>query len=87
MKRMKRMTTKNTTEQTKRMTPQVLALSLYDIVSEFTSNINVLDDQKLSELVPELELLEKNIMDMIVLARKTNDIVKESAWHLFDPLI
>jgi len=79
MKRMKRMTTKNTTEQTKRMTPQVLALSLYDIVSEFTSNINVLDDQKLSELVPELELLEKNIMDMIVLARKTNDIVKESA--------
>lgn len=75
---MKRKTKMNKPEPTpKVMTPQVLALTLYDIVSDFASFPDVENTQKLSDFETELNTLEADLAYIIQLARKTNGMEKK----------
>lgn len=60
------------------ITPKLLVLTLYGILSEFMPYVELDETQKLSDLTKEVETLKSHLNHVIDLAKASNSIISEN---------
>lgn len=60
------------------ITPKLLVLTLYGILSEFMPYVELDETQKLSDLTKEVETLKSHLNHVIDLAKASNGIISEN---------
>lgn len=63
--------------ENKHITPHILVITLFNIVSRFSESMNITDDKKLSELTDPFNVMESEIKELLQIAKTTNDMLSK----------